>query len=101
MTGETVLKDLEDEEARQIFEGLMDLRPDFNIIDRNNALGNDINIESLCYLLKKAASTYADTPCVSDDTVATWLNTLKETYEAVLAAQSEHDNPTDTEAEEC
>lgn len=101
MTGETVLKDLEDEEARQIFEGLMDLRPDFNIIDRNNALGNDINIESLCYLLKKAASAYSDTPCVSDDTVATWLNTLKETYETVLAAQAEHENPTDTEAEEC
>ena len=101
MTGETVLKDLEDEEARQIFEGLLDLRPDFNIVDKNNALGNDINIESLCYLLQKAASAYSDTPCVSDDTVNTWLNTLKQAYETVLAAQAEHTNPIDTEAEEC
>lgn len=101
MTGETVLKDLEDEEARQLFEGLMDLRPDFNIVDKRNALGNDINVESLCYLLQKAASAYSDTPCVSDDTVNTWLTTLKQAYETILAAQAEHANPKDEEEEEC
>lgn len=100
MTGETVLTDITNEEATQIFEGLMDLRDDLNVVDPRNATGNDINIESLCRLMERAAESYTDSECVSADVVSNWLNTLRNAYETVLAAQAAHGSSAEVEAEE-
>lgn len=103
MTGETVLADMDDEEARQIFEGLMDLKPDLNVVDSTNALGNDTNITSLCNLMVNAVNAYTESECVSSDVLNEWLRILKDSYEALLTMKSAYDNPEvdETGEEQC
>ena len=93
MTGETVLADMTDEEARQIFEGLVDLHPQLQIVDPDNALGNDINVEALCDMLSGVVESYSKSKCISPDTLDSLLGTLKQTYESLLEYRAQHDNP--------
>ena len=93
MTGETVLADMTDEEARQIFEGLVDLHPQLQLVDPDNALGNDINVEALCDMLNGVVDSYSKSKCISSDTLDSLLGTLKQTYESLLEYKAQHDNP--------
>lgn len=104
MTGESPLSDMDDEESRQLFEGLADLHPDLKVIDPKNALGNDINADTLCVMLDYAVEAYGVSDCISADVVDTMLDTLKADYEKLLAYKAKHDNPKEDdteEAEEC
>lgn len=104
MTGETPLKDMDDEEARQIFEGLSDLHPDLKVIDSKNAISNDINADTLCVMLDYAVEAYGESKCISPDMVNTMLDTLRADYEKLLEYKAQHDNPqeeTTEEAAEC
>jgi len=93
MTGDTPLTDMDDEEARQIFEGLVDLKPDIKLVDPNNALGNDVNVGALCDILEGIVNSYSESECISADVLQDLLQTLKNCYEGLLAAQTDHDNP--------
>ena len=104
MTGASPLGDMDDEEARQIFEGLADLHPDLKVIDPDNALGNDVNADTLCVMLDYAVDAYGESKCISPDVVNTMLDTLKTNYEKLLAYKAKHDNPqeeSEEEAAEC
>lgn len=93
MTGETVLTGMTDEEARQIFEGLVDVHPELKLIDPNNALGNDINVGAICDILDGVVEAYSKSKCISPDTLDMLLGTLKQTYESLLDYRAQHDNP--------
>ena len=90
MTGETPLATMDNEEAVQIFEGLMDLKPDLQVIDSKNATGNDINIDSLCVMMEHAANAFEDANCVSEDTVRNWIASLYEVYAKVTTMAAKY-----------
>ena len=99
MTGNTVLTGMTDEEARQIFEGLVDLKPELQIIDPENALGNDVNVGALIDIITGVVAGYSISNCVSGDLIDCLLNTLHDAYENILQLKAEYDNPT-VESEE-
>lgn len=99
MTGNTVLTEMTDDEARQIFEGLVDLKPELKIVDPDNALGNDVNVGALVDIITGVVESYSMSDCISGDMLDCLLITMKEAYESLLQLKAAYDNPT-TESEE-